>query len=347
MLTSFDALPEGFLQASARTLHQCLPGPALIHLPGRRPEPLFVSVMLHGNEDTGLKAIQQVLRHYSHRPLPRALSLFVGNVTAAREGMRRLDGQPDYNRVWPGTDTASCAETALMAQVTAAMRARRVFASIDIHNNTGLNPHYGCVNRLDPRYLHLARLFSRIVVYFTQPRGVQSAAFARFCPAVTVECGKPGVAAAEHHAAEFVDAALHLDHFPEHPVPAHDIDLYRTIGVAAIPEAVHFSFREAADLVLPADLDQLNFRDVPAGTSFGRVNRSGTLPLSVHNGDRQVAADYFAIHEGELRTIRPLMPAMLTLDERVIRQDCLCYIMERLPYPLPTQMARALDEVEG
>jgi hypothetical protein len=27
------------------------------------------------------------------------------------------------------------------------------------------------------------------------------------------------------------------------------------------------------------------------------------------------------------------MPAMLTLDERIIRQDCLCYLMER--YPLP------------
>jgi hypothetical protein len=28
-----------------------------------------------------------------------------------------------------------------------------------------------------------------------------------------------------------------------------------------------------------------------------------------------------------------VMPAMLTRDERVIRQDCLCYLMERLPYP--------------
>ena len=53
-----------------------------------------------------------------------------------------------------------------------------MFASIDIHNNTGLNPHYGCVNRLDPPFLHLATLFSRIVVYFKRPLGVQSAAFA-------------------------------------------------------------------------------------------------------------------------------------------------------------------------
>ena len=30
---------------------------------------------------------------------------------------------------------------------------RGVFASIDIHNNTGLNPHYGCVNQLDQHSL--------------------------------------------------------------------------------------------------------------------------------------------------------------------------------------------------
>jgi hypothetical protein len=31
--------------------------------------------------------------------------------------------------------------------------------------------------------------------------------------------------------------------------------------------------------------------------------------------------------------LRPVTPAMLTLDTLAIRQDCLCYLMERLPYP--------------
>ena len=65
-----------------------------------------MSVLLHGNEDTGLQAIQQVLRKHAGRPLPRALSIFVGNVAAARHNLRRLDHEPDYNRVWPGTDEA-------------------------------------------------------------------------------------------------------------------------------------------------------------------------------------------------------------------------------------------------
>jgi succinylglutamate desuccinylase len=112
-------------------------------------------VLLHGNEDSGVVALQSVLRAYGQRLLPRALSILIGNVAAAREGLRRLDHQPDYNRVWPGgkahTETP---EYAAMQQVHSLMQARGVFASIDIHNNTGLNPHYCVISRLDQAALH-------------------------------------------------------------------------------------------------------------------------------------------------------------------------------------------------
>ena len=88
MLTVLDTLPERFLDTPARELHRVLPGPTLIHLPGRRPTPLFVSVLLHGNEDSGVVALQRVLRAHAGRELPRALSILVGNVAAAREGLR-------------------------------------------------------------------------------------------------------------------------------------------------------------------------------------------------------------------------------------------------------------------
>ena len=132
MLTVLDHIPDGFLDASAGGLHQVLPGPTLMHLQGRKPEPLFVSVLLHGNEYTGLKAIQNVIGRYVATGLPRSVSIFVGNVQAAAMGQRRLDGQPDYNRIWPGVDPASelaaTAESRMMAQVVDAMRSRGVFA---------------------------------------------------------------------------------------------------------------------------------------------------------------------------------------------------------------------------
>ncbi|MFZ4701942.1 MAG: M14 family metallopeptidase [Candidatus Methylumidiphilus sp.] len=334
MLSLLDALPAGFFESPSTELHRLLGGPTLIHLPGRRAEPLFVSILLHGNEDTGLKAMQQVLGRHRGKALPRCLSLFVGNVQAAREGMRRLDGQPDYNRVWPGCEAQGLAEEHMMAEVVEEMRRRRVFASIDIHNNTGLNPHYACINHLDQRFFHLATLFSRIAVYFVRPVGVQAMAFAELCPSVTVECGKAGASASDGHAAAFVEAALRLDHFPVHPVARHDLDLYHTVVLVKVPETTRFTFgRDEADIVFEPNLDHFNFTELRSGTSFGRVAPGGGMPLQAFDDEgRDVAANYFEVREGELLTRQSVMPAMLTSNERIIRQDCLCYLMERLQY---------------
>ncbi|MDP1644743.1 MAG: hypothetical protein Q8K35_04360 [Thiobacillus sp.] len=43
MLTQYETVPEGLLDLPASRLGKVLPGPALIHLAGRRQSPLFVS----------------------------------------------------------------------------------------------------------------------------------------------------------------------------------------------------------------------------------------------------------------------------------------------------------------
>jgi hypothetical protein len=48
------------------------------------------------------------------------------------------------------------------------------------------------------------------------------------------------------------------------------------------------------------------------------------------DNDQDVFASYFSVEDGVLTSARPFMPSMFTLDERVIRQDCLGYLMERL-----------------
>ncbi len=335
MLTTLDHIPDGFLEASAGGLHQVLAGPTLIHLPGRKPEPLFVSVLLHGNEYTGLKAIQNVLGRYTTGELPRALSIFVGNVQAAAVGLRRLDGQPDYNRIWPGAeataDIAASPEYRMMQQVVDAMRQRSPFASIDVHNNTGLNPHYGCINDLQSEFFHLATLFSHTVVYFLRPLGVQSAAFAKICPAVTIECGKPDDASAADHATRFIEAVLHLDHFPSKPLASGDFNLFHTVATIKVADERSFSFGEIdTDLKLDPQIDHMNFRELEAGTRFGRVAAGCPMPLiALAEDGREVTGDFFTVRDGELMLARSAMPSMLTLNKRIIRQDCLGYLMER------------------
>ena len=88
MLTETDKLPDGLLECPVESLGDVLGGPTLIHLPGRRPEPLFVTVLAHGNESTGFYALQALLKKYHDQQLPRALSVFIGNVAAASQGQR-------------------------------------------------------------------------------------------------------------------------------------------------------------------------------------------------------------------------------------------------------------------
>jgi succinylglutamate desuccinylase len=325
-------LPAGLLEIPAEGLAELLGGPTLIHLPGRRPEPLFVSVLTHGNETTGFHAVQSLLQKYQNLELPRALSLFIGNVDAARQGQRYLEGQPDYNRVWPGTVHAECEETRMLQRVVDSMRARGAFASIDVHNNTGINPHYACINRIDNQFLHLASLFSRTVVYFIRPLGVQSMAMSHVCPAVTIECGKPSHEYGMAHARDYIDACLHLQALPDHPVASHDVDLFHTVATVKIPGQVSFGFDdEAGDLRLLSDIDHLNFRELPTGTPLGWLRDGAMLQLDVRDdNDQDVQDRYFAVTDNRLVTARPVMPSMFTLDRDIIRQDCLGYLMERL-----------------
>lgn len=331
MLTVLEHFPEKLLNTTAVNLHEVLTGPTLIHLEGKRPQPLFVAVLQHGNEDTGLLAIQSLLRGYVGRELPRALSIFIGNVSAARYRKRHLDGQPDYNRIWSGDGTP---EHAMMRAVVDEMRQRKVFASVDIHNNTGTNPQYACVNRIDDMFLQLAILFSRTVVYFIRPENVQSMAFADLCPSVILECGQPGVEQGVIHAREFIDACLHLEKIPERPVAPEDIDLYHTTAVVKIPEGVSYTFGntdENADITFLEDIDRLNFSELPTSSSLGWIRQDSKVRLDVRNEHGEASGDlYFSYLGDELRTLRPVTPSMLTLNKEVIRQDCLCYLMERL-----------------
>lgn len=335
-LTEYTHVPAGFIASSPQTIHRILPGPSLIHLPGRKAQTLFVSILLHGNESVGLLAVQQLLKKYHDRELPRALSIFVGNPQAARDNVRRLDSQPDYNRVWPTTVLCDLAEIELMQRVFDIMAERSLFASIDLHNNIGLNPHYACINKITPPFLHLANLFSRTVVYFTSPQGVQSMAFSTLCPSTTLECGPAGSLHGVEHACEFLDACLHLNELEHHTVIPADINLYHTVAVVKMPAHLSLGVDSPnADISLFHDLEKYNFTELPPGTALARVKAGSSHLFDVFdNNNSNVSGKYLVLENDELRLKLPVMPSMITISEPAIRQDCLCYFMER--YPLPS-----------
>jgi succinylglutamate desuccinylase len=346
MLNVLEHLPHGILELETTDLERVLATPTLINLQGDRKSPLFVSILLHGNETTSWLAMRSLLKRYQDRVLPRSLSIFFGNVSAARFKQRHLADQPDYNRIWQPGDSP---EQRMAQQVIAEMRSRQVFASIDIHNNTGLNPHYGCITRLDRRSLNLAKLFDRNVVYYTSPKTVQSYAFAELCPAIVVECGQPDLPAGTAHALKYLETCLALETIPDETVTDTDIDLFHTVAVVKIPKSVSFGFARdfdrvnsicentptpKNDLSFPADLDRLNFCELPVNTKLAKIQSSGISSQNYleawDEAGQDVSDRFFSYENDEIRTLLPVMPSMLTLQPEIIRQDCLCYLMERL-----------------
>jgi len=329
MLQQLNELPEGFLNVKAQNLHQILEKPTLIHLQGRQVEPLFISTLLHGNETTGLYAIQKLLRSYQKNNLPRSISIFIGNVKAAEAGVRRLDQQVDYNRIWPGTHQPYLAEAHMVKQVTEIMQQKNVWASIDIHNNTGKNPHYACINKLQQKFMQLAGLFSDTLVYFHTPKGVQSSAFAELCPAVTLECGLSGEEAGINHVLNYLQTVLALDDFNK-PVDIN-LKLFHTVARVKIPEGYSFGFEDDATINLLPEIENYNFCELAEGTALASVEPESSAFLQAFDDDeREVGRAFFEYSEDKILLKKVVMPAMLTMNTQVIRQDCLCYLMERL-----------------
>jgi len=332
----FDVLhevPVGLLTCAARLIRQVCPRPTLIHLPGRRQPAVFLSILLHGNEDVGLLAVQEILRRYADRQLPRDLMVFVGNVEACESAVRFLPHQPDYNRVWPGSELPLTPEHNLMAQVVHTVIERGVFVSLDLHNNTGRNPIYGCICDTAPEQIYLASMFSRTVVYFTRPRGVQTQAFTGHCPALTCECGQIGDETGVQRAAELIDACLHLDEFPHHDLPEGDVHLFHTVARIKLREGCTFGFSHGTDVVLRDDIDALNFVELNVGEPLGQLRRQLEDCFMVQDDAGQdVTLQYLTTSAEFLRLNKPAMPSMFTRNLDVIRQDCLGYLMERLPH---------------
>ena len=339
--TILDHLPPGLLDTPANELFRCLSGPTLIHLPGRKTDPLVVSVLQHGNETSGWDAIRRLLKgRYQRDPLPRSLIILIGNVEAAAKNKRYLPHQPDFNRCWPGSILPSTPWHELWADVTKHIRQCQPFASIDIHNNTGRNPHYAAVNHVDPQMLHLASEFSKTVVYFTEPKGVLSDAFGQFCPSVTLECGLSADASGSDHAMAYLERALHLDELSEEFPPPERLELYQMFATLTIHPETDFYFGDLQSepetqtkdgLYFPSNLDTHNFTEWSRGFRLAQYRGDSQQPLMArgHSGE-DVTKLCFEINACAIETRRPLMPAMLTLDPFAIRNDCLCYLMERL-----------------
>lgn len=322
LFDEYQGWPEGLENLHATELATRLDRPALIYIPGARDPALFVSTLLHGNEISGWDAVRALVAGRSII-LPRSMIIFIGNVGAAARGVRHLPDEPDYNRIWNGGHSL---EERMAAEVLETVSRHELFAAVDLHNNTGHNPHYAVITDARPQTLGLARTFNHLAVYTRAPETVQTLAFAPLAPALTVETGHAEDPEAADRALVYLETLLASDSVPTGTTD--DLELYRSGVRVIVPDGGHFHFDAGPGLALRRDLEIFNFRTVAANTTFANLNGDDARSLRVIDEQhRDVTEEYFYYAGGEIKLKDAAIPAMYTTDPEIVAQDCLCYFM--------------------
>ncbi len=322
------------IPASVEAFLAGLGGPAWIEVPGRdHSRKRLVVTLLHGNEPSGIRAMHAWLR--SEREPEVDTVLYIGSVAAALAAPgfahRALPGERDANRCYGVF--ADDLQGRIARDFTALFGQEAFEAVIDIHNNTGHNPAYAIGYGVDAARLNLANLFAdwfvdsdlcmHTLVEMTEQR----------CPSISVECGRAGDPAADAAALAGLDRFLHLSDLGlTGPMPRHLQILHHPRRVCLRPQlSVVFADAPAATagLTLRNDLDRHNFQALDAGTLLGWVQPGQALPLSARGAaDVELAQDLFVVSAGELRTLCPMIPIMMTSNADIARSDCLFYAMD-------------------
>jgi hypothetical protein len=241
--------------------------------------------------------------------------------------MRHLPGQADYNRIWEDGDSS---ENKLAMDVIEYAKSQDLFASIDVHNNTGKNPHYGCINIVSEEFLNLVSYFGDHTVFFTEPHNVQSMAFSKFCTSTTIEAGLPGEQVGIDASLHFVDTIFNLDKLVSNPEKERN-EVFHTLARMKVHQEARIDFDDdiesEADLSLVSNIDSRNFQIIQKNTHLGFIKDLNLIWVEDNQG-RDITKQFFRIENGELLTNRLFIPSMFTKDVYVMKEDCLGYIME-------------------
>ncbi len=328
MIPIIRYLPDQFFNLECHKIHTLFDRPTLIHLPGEKEEPLFISTLLHGNETSSLTIIQNVFRNYPHGKLPRSVVILIGNPKACAQGLRHLENQLDFNRIWRGGNSY---EHMMAKDIIKYLTHNNVYASIDLHNNSGKNPVYACVNRRKNSALRLAQCFSNKVVYFTEPNTTLSVAMADHCPSITVECSLSGDTEGITKGAALIERVLKDETWLNEPIRIKHV--YSTFATLYISQDAQIDFKnrddDQMDFSLRSDFDELNFQEVEKNIDLGYTFSPKKIKLINKNGEN-IIDQFFTIENNKLICLQGFTASMFTKNIDIAKSDCLGYTMFKM-----------------
>lgn len=320
---------EKLLGHDPETLLRNLGGPAWITLPGRdSSKRRAIVTLLHGNEPSGLKAIHELL---TEGLIPETnLGILIASVDAALHepcfSHRYIPGEHDLNRCFKPTGSSN--QTHLANNIVAKLEQFAPEAVVDTHNTSSHSEPFCVAIRSDAETRQLASLFTHSLVVIDQPLGTLLEVVPAHIPVVTVEFGGFMDPNADWLARETLHRFMML----------HDLTHHDATGLRLLSHPIRLetqqhlqvtyssSIDEHADLTVINTIDQLNFRQVPAGTTLGWFRDQShrhLVALDRHGIDR--FSDFFDESGGALRTKKAFTVFMATTDPGVANTDCLLY----------------------
>lgn len=329
-LKILDVLPRVFLTGSFGDILEDLEGPTWINIKGEKSQPLFISTLLHGDETTGVLALQRFLKSYfvNGKDLPRDLCLFIGNVPAAKKKQRFIDDQLDWNRVWSGDGGQP--EFQLAKEVLELLQQKNPFACVDIHNTSGKNPPYACISKTDSASLRLAEIFRGPLVYFTHPKVVLLLAMSKFAPSILLECGQSHESAGIERCLQFLESLIQVENWKDLKPNTQDLKIYRSFARVMVSKEHSIRFENqmgGSDFSFLAHIDQMNFVEQPENELLGWRKDEFSKLIVLDENKQDISGKCIRYQGHEIRLNQAAIPAMFTTNERAVHQDCLGYLM--------------------
>ena len=311
------------LSREANELASVLHTPTLFDFSSSDRAPFFLSILLHGNETSGWDALRALVQEdYQDKSLPSCLIL-IGNVQAAQHGKRMLDGQPDFNRIWEG---GSSPYSKWADDVISFLESKKPWFALDVHNNTGPNPHHSIVTSIDSTTMSAARLFSPTAIFAQQPPGVLTRRTSAFCTSITIEAGLPEDPASAARARKYISSLWNAGCVPE--TDTSDQELFQN-NVRVLVENADTITDDQVPKFAPK-LYRYNFKIIPEGTELARLVVDHARLMAVDEDQRDQTRTFLTYKGKNVSLKRDTILSMYTEDPRIARQDCVCYFLEPL-----------------
>lgn len=303
--------------------------PSVIRIRGKdRSRTRAIVTLLHGNEPSGVKAVHRLLADKIEPATD--LVIVVASVPTALHtpvlSHRYLPGEEDFNRCFgkQGADNQERLAKAINDVLTNAAPE----AVVDTHNTSAHSEPFAVTVSDSVRVQQICQLFTHRIVVIDQRLGTLIEQSTSAMPIVTVEFGGFMDPNADQLALESLHNFVTRPHLFNHePAPAQILKHPLRLEMEETGRINYSSgVQEDMDITMINTIDQLNFKEIAAGTSLGWVNESGfahfTAPTA--SGEDHFE-ECFELADGLLATRVPMTLFMATTDPEVARHDCLLY----------------------